>query len=121
DEKDDPGVLSGAIEFSRISFRYSDDGPLVLDDVSLSARAGEFVAIVGASGCGKSTLIRLLLGFEQPESGQVLLDGKDLGELDVLAVRRQMGVVLQNSRPMPGSLHENIVGVSDAGIEQAWE
>lgn len=121
DDKDDPGTLSGAVEFSHLSFRYAEDGPLILDDVCLSARAGEFIAIVGASGCGKSTLIRLLLGFEQPEAGMVLLDGKDMQELDVLAVRRQMGVVLQNSRPMPGSLYENIIGISDGGLEEAWE
>ena len=121
DDKEDPGVLTGAIEFSHVSFRYSEDGPLVLDDVSLSIKAGEFVAIVGASGCGKSTLIRLLLGFEAPGSGAVLLDGKDLQELDVPAVRRQMGVVLQNSRPMPGSLYENIIGMSDGGLTEAWE
>ena len=121
EDREDPGVLSGAVEFSKVSFRYSPDGPLILDEVSLSARAGEFVAIVGASGCGKSTLIRLLLGFETPENGQVLLDGKDMSELDVLAVRRQMGVVLQNSRPLAGSLYENIVGTTDRGLADAWE
>ena len=121
DDRDDPGTLSGAVEFSRISFRYVEDGPLVLDDVSLSVKAGEFIAIVGASGCGKSTLMRLLLGFESAESGRVLLDGKDMSELDVLAVRRQMGVVLQNSRPLSGSLYENIVGASERGLADAWE
>lgn len=119
--RDDPGVLSGAVHFDRVSFRYAPDGPLVLDDVSLSAKAGEFIAIVGASGCGKSTLIRLLLGFETVAGGSVLLDGKNVDELDILSVRRQMGIVLQNSRPMPGSLYENIVGSTDNGLEQAWE
>ena len=121
DDKDDPGVLSGTVEFSGVSFRYAADGPQVLNDVSLSARAGEFVAIVGASGCGKSTLMRMLLGFETPESGRILLDGKDMGEIDVLAVRRQMGVVLQSSRPMAGSIYENIVGASHHGLADAWD
>lgn len=121
EDREDPGVLSGAVEFSLVSFRYSPEGPLILDEVSLSARAGEFVAIVGPSGCGKSTLLRLLLGFETPEKGQVLLDGKDMSELDILAVRRQMGVVLQNSRPLAGSLYENIVGTTDRGLADAWE
>ncbi|HWK70199.1 MAG TPA: NHLP bacteriocin export ABC transporter permease/ATPase subunit [Burkholderiaceae bacterium] len=121
DDKEDPGKLSGAVEFTHIAFRYQQGGPLVLDDVSISARPGEFIAIVGASGCGKSTLIRLLLGFETPESGGILLDGQDMRELDILAVRQQMGVVLQNSRPMPGSLFENIVGVSSGTLEQAWD
>lgn len=121
EDREDPGTLSGAVEFSQISFRYAADGPLILDNVSLSVKAGEFVAIVGASGCGKSTLIRLLLGFERPEKGRVLLDGKDMSELDILAVRRQMGVVLQNSKPLAGSLYENIVGASGCGIDDAWE
>ncbi|MGB3288949.1 MAG: NHLP bacteriocin export ABC transporter permease/ATPase subunit [Burkholderiaceae bacterium] len=121
DDKEDPGVLSGACEFSRVAFRYRQGGALVLDEVSLSVQPGEFIAIVGASGCGKSTLIRLLLGFETHESGRILLDGRDMHELDILALRRQMGVVLQNSRPMPGSLFENIVGVSNGTMEQAWE
>lgn len=120
-EREDPGVLAGAIEFSHLSFRYQSDGPLVLDGLTLSAKAGEFVAIVGGSGCGKSTLLRLLLGFETLQSGAILLDGKDMAELDVLAVRRQMGVVLQNSRPLPGSLFENIVGATDASLQDAWD
>lgn len=119
--RDDPGELAGTVEFSGVSFRYSDEGPLVLDNVSLTAKAGEFIAIVGPSGCGKSTLLRLLLGFEVPNGGRVLLDGKDISELDLPAVRRQMGVVLQNSRPLAGSLYENIVGASNRGLSDAWE
>ncbi|NYT83245.1 NHLP bacteriocin export ABC transporter permease/ATPase subunit [Alcaligenaceae bacterium] len=121
DDKDDPGTLSGAVEVTQLSFRYAPDAPLVLDDITLSARAGEFVAIVGASGCGKSTLLRLLLGFEAAETGGILLDGQDMRELDILAVRRQMGVVLQNSHPIPGSLYENIVGTTRAGLDDAWD
>lgn len=120
-EREDPGELAGAVDFSHLSFRYQADGPLVLDDLTLSVRAGEFVAIVGASGCGKSTLVRLLLGFEPVQAGAILLDGKDMAELDVLAVRRQMGVVLQNTRPLPGSLIENIVGATDASLQDAWD
>lgn len=121
DGREDPGVLSGGIELSHVSFRYDENGPLVLDDVSITARPGEFVALVGASGSGKSTLLRLLLGFETPDAGGILLDGQDVRDLDVLAARRQMGVVLQNSRPMPGSLYDNIVGVTGGTVEQAWE
>ncbi|MFJ8106169.1 NHLP bacteriocin export ABC transporter permease/ATPase subunit [Streptomyces sp. NPDC096132] len=105
-----PGPLSGALEARRLSFRYSDDGPLVLDDVSFEVRPGEFVAIVGPSGCGKSTLLRLLIGFDRPVSGSVLYDGQDLGALDQSAVRRQCGVVLQHAQPFTGSILDVICG-----------
>ncbi|MEU7469036.1 NHLP bacteriocin export ABC transporter permease/ATPase subunit [Streptomyces sp. NPDC044984] len=105
-----PGPLSGAVEARRLSFRYSDDGPLVLDDVSFEARPGEFVAVVGPSGCGKSTLLRLLIGFDRPVSGSVLYDGQDLAALDRSAVRRQCGVVLQHAQPFTGSILDVICG-----------
>ncbi|WP_435596568.1 NHLP bacteriocin export ABC transporter permease/ATPase subunit [Streptomyces albogriseolus] len=105
-----PGPLTGAIEARRVSFRYSDDGPLVLDDVSFEARPGEFVAVVGPSGCGKSTLLRLLIGFDRPQSGSVLYDGQDLAALDRSAVRRQCGVVLQHAQPFTGSIMDVICG-----------
>jgi len=108
--KADPGELSGKIEVSRVSFRYEEGSTLVLKDVSLTVEPGEFVAIVGASGSGKSTLFRLLIGFEQPESGGVFYDGGDLSELDLRAVRQQLGVVLQNAQPMMGDIFTNIVG-----------
>ncbi|WP_330234683.1 NHLP bacteriocin export ABC transporter permease/ATPase subunit [Streptomyces sp. NBC_00566] len=105
-----PGPLTGALEARRLSFRYSDDGPLVLDDVSFSVRPGEFVAVVGPSGCGKSTLLRLLIGFDKPVSGSVLYDGQDLGALDQSAVRRQCGVVLQHAQPFNGSIMDVVCG-----------
>lgn len=114
-----PGRLSGAIEARRVSFRYADDGPLVLDDVSFTVRAGEFVAIVGPSGCGKSTLLRLLIGFDKPVSGSVLYDGQDLGALDQSAVRRQCGVVLQHAQPFTGSILDVICGTEPFTPEEA--
>ncbi|MEV0739369.1 NHLP bacteriocin export ABC transporter permease/ATPase subunit [Streptomyces sp. NPDC050549] len=114
-----PGQLSGAIEARRLSFRYADDGPLVLDDVSFEVRAGEFVAIVGPSGCGKSTLLRLLIGFDKPVSGSVLYDGQDLGALDQSAVRRQCGVVLQHAQPFTGSVLDVICGTEPFTPEEA--
>lgn len=116
-----PGELTGEIEARGLTFRYTDDGPLVLDDVSLSVRPGEFVAIVGPSGCGKSTLLRLLIGFDEPVSGQVLYDGQDLAALDQAAVRRQCGVVLQNARPLTGSILECVCGSEAFTQEEAWE
>ncbi|MEY9836403.1 NHLP bacteriocin export ABC transporter permease/ATPase subunit [Streptacidiphilus sp. EB103A] len=116
-----PGVLSGAIEVGQLSFRYAEDGPLVLDDVSFQVQPGEFVAIVGASGCGKSTLLRLLIGFDRPASGSVRYDGQELAALDRTAVRRQCGVVLQNAQPFTGSILDCICGNETFSPEEAWE
>ena len=118
--KADPGRLSG-MDLERVSFRYTDAGPLVLDDVSIHARSGEFIAIVGPSGSGKSTLLRLLLGFEFPGSGRVSYDGQDLTELDLHAVRRQLGVVLQNSRLMSAPIFDNIASGALITLNEAWE
>ncbi|MEU0206110.1 NHLP bacteriocin export ABC transporter permease/ATPase subunit [Streptomyces canus] len=114
-----PGPLTGAMEARRLSFRYSEDGPLVLDDVSFEIRPGEFVAIVGPSGCGKSTLLRLLIGFDRPVSGSVLYDGQDLAALDQSAVRRQCGVVLQHAQPFTGSILDVICGTEPYTPEEA--
>lgn len=115
-----PGALSGGIEAKKLSFRYTEDGPLVLDDVSFQVRPGEFVAVVGPSGCGKSTLLRLLIGFDKPTSGHVLYDGQDLAALDQAAVRRQCGVVLQNAQPLTGSILDCICGAESFTQEEAW-
>lgn len=119
--KVDPGELHGAVEFSGVSFRYLHDGPLILDDVSIRIPAGSSVALVGPSGSGKSTLGRLLLGFEVPEEGGIYLDDQDLAGLDLRAVRRQLGVVLQSVEPLPGSIMTNILGDAvDLTIDDAW-
>ncbi len=118
--KAEPGELAGEIEFSHVSFRYQEDGPLILDDVSFRAAPGEFIALVGPSGAGKSTCLRLLLGFEKPTSGSIYFDGQDVAGLAAQSVRRQLGVVLQTGRPMAGSLFSNITGNSSLGIDDAW-
>jgi NHLM bacteriocin system ABC transporter ATP-binding protein len=116
-----PPELTGIIAVHHVSFRYRDDGPLVLSDVSMGIPAGQFAAFVGPSGSGKSTVFRLLLGFETPGSGAIYFDGQDLADLDVQAVRRQIGVVLQNSRLATGSIFRNIVGDGTLTIDDAWE
>lgn len=121
DQLEDPGEVSGAIEIRHIQFRYAEDQPLVLNDLSMNIKAGQYVAFVGASGCGKSTLMRLLLGFEQPQSGSVYFDGQDLRSLDVGLLRSQFGVVLQNSKLMSGDIFTNIIGTSDLTLQDAWE
>lgn len=118
--KADPGQISGTITVDRASFRYRDDGPLILDNVSLETKPGEFIALVGPSGSGKSTVMRLLLGFDMPQSGAVYYDGQDLAGLDVGALRRQFGVVLQTSRLSAGSIFENIAGGALISLEDAW-
>ncbi|MBD2069522.1 NHLP bacteriocin export ABC transporter permease/ATPase subunit [Leptolyngbya sp. FACHB-671] len=119
--KADPGQLKGRIIVDRISFRYRQEGASTLNDVSLYAEPGEFVALVGSSGSGKSTLLRLLLGFETPEMGAVYYDGQDLAGLDVDAVRRQMGVVLQSGRILSASIFENIASGAHISLDEAWE
>lgn len=118
-DKTDPGELAGSVELAGVSFRYGD-GPLVLDGITFSVLPGEFVAIVGPTGCGKSTILRLLLGFEEPTTGAVLYDGQDLGDLEVTAVRRQCGVVLQNGSLLAGDIRTNIVGSSTYTMDDAW-
>jgi NHLM bacteriocin system ABC transporter ATP-binding protein len=117
----DPGELRGEVEINHVSFRYHPDGPLILDGVSVHIRPGEFVAFVGPSGSGKSTLLRLLLGFEAPQAGSVYYDRQDLAGLDLQAVRRQLGVVLQSGKVMAGSVLDNILGASLLTLEDAWE
>jgi ATP-binding cassette subfamily C protein len=119
--KADPGKLMGRITIDRVSFRYRPDAPLILENVSLYAEPGEFVALVGRSGSGKSTLFRLLLGFEAPEDGRIYYDGQDLSGLDVSAVRRQLGVVLQNGKILSGSIFENLAGSAQITLDEAWE
>ncbi|MCG2586360.1 NHLP bacteriocin export ABC transporter permease/ATPase subunit [Massilia sp. TS11] len=117
--KTDPGALGGQVEVNRVSFAYPG-GPPVLHEVSLLAKPGDFVAIVGGSGSGKSTLLRLLLGFEKPGAGSILFDNKDLAELHLRKLRRQFGVVLQDTRLLAGDLFANIVGDSGATLDEAW-
>ena len=121
DAKSFPGTLHGNIILDRVSFRYAETGPYILKDVSLSVRAGEFVAIVGRSGSGKSTLLRLLMGFESPSAGAISYDDYDLSSTDIRAIRAQTGVVLQNGKTMAGSIFQNIVGSFNLTLDDAWE
>lgn len=117
----DPGRLSGAVEVNHVKFRYSPDGPPVLDDLSITINTGEFVAVVGPSGSGKSTLLRILLGFEKPDTGSVLYDKKNLSSLNVRQVRKQTGVVLQDGQLMAGSIMDNIAGSRALSPDQVWK
>ncbi len=117
-----PGELTGQIDLFHVNFRYDPDGPLILQNVSLNIRPGEFVAFVGPSGSGKSTLLRVLLGFEIPESGKVFFDGQDLQTLDLREVRQRIGVVLQASRLAPTTIFHNIIGPNiQLTMDDAWD
>ncbi|MGA7417876.1 MAG: NHLP bacteriocin export ABC transporter permease/ATPase subunit [Acidimicrobiales bacterium] len=118
--KADPGVVRGAIDVSHVSYHYDRSDPLVLDDVSFSISPGELVAIVGPSGSGKSTLLRLLLGFDQPVVGTISYDQQDLSGLDVRAVRRQCGVVVQGAQMTPDDVFHNIIGTRNLTMDDAW-
>ena len=114
--------LSGGIELNHVSFRYSEDSPYILDDLSLKIRPGEYVAVVGRTGCGKSTLVRLLLGFETPEKGAIYYDGKDLGSLDLPSLRRKIGTVMQDAGVFQGDIYSNIVITApELTLDDAWE
>ncbi|MDE0523286.1 MAG: ATP-binding cassette domain-containing protein [Boseongicola sp.] len=114
--------LGGDILFDRISFRYDPDGPLILDDVYIHARPGEFVAIAGESGSGKSTLFRLALGIDQPIAGAVYYDGRDLRHLNLKQVRRKIGVVPQSVGLHPNDLWDNLVSHREGvEVEDVWK
>ena len=119
--KTHPGRLAGRVAFEHVSFRYRNAGPATLTDISLKAEPGECIALVGPSGSGKSTILNLLLRFETPLSGAIYLDGHDLAGLDIAAVRRQLGVVSQDSKLMSNSIFENIICGGLNTMEEAWE
>lgn len=116
-----PGTISGGISVNDIVFRYEPGGPAVLDGVSFQVQPGEHVAIVGPSGCGKTTLMRILLGLEDPESGVIAVDGKDMASLDRPSVRRQIGCVLQSSTLLPGPIRENVDMGRGLTSSEIWE
>ena len=122
EEKQTVSQVSGHIEMSHVSFRYEENTPYILNDLSLTIRSGEYVAIVGRTGCGKSTLVRLLLGFEKPEKGAVFYDRHDLNSLDPRSLRKQIGVVIQNGQLFQGDIFSNItIAAPQLTLDEAWE
>ena len=122
DEGEPVEHLGGEVLFDHITFRYDTDGPLILDDVTIRARPGEFIAIAGESGAGKSTLFQLALGLEQPTSGAVYYDGRDLRRLNLKQLRRKIGAVPQAVQLHPQDLWDNIVAHHEgATTEEVWQ
>ena len=115
-------ALSGSIELSGVQFRYDKTGPFVIDNMNLTIRSGEYVAIVGKSGCGKSTLVRLLLGFETPEKGAIYYDGKDVASVDLRSLRRRIGTVTQDGSLFAEDIYSNItISAPYLTMDDAWE
>lgn len=113
--------ISGNITLENVSFKYTETGPLIVDNMSLNIKEGEYVAIVGQTGCGKSTLVRLLLGFEKPQNGRILYDDINIDEVDLSSLRRNIGTVLQNGILFHADIFSNIIITSpNLKEEDAW-
>jgi len=109
-EHKNPAVLDGRIVLQNIVFRYPNREKPIFVDFNLTVEPGSFTAIVGSSGSGKSTLLRLLLGLEEFESGDIKYNGISIKNLPLHDLRSQLGVVLQTTKPIPGTIFENIAG-----------
>ncbi len=121
-EKEIITSISGGVEINNLSFRYDENSPVILNDISLKIRPGQYVAIVGKTGCGKSTLVRLLLGFEKAMKGGIYFDGKDINSIDLKSLRKNIGVVTQNGRLFAGDIYSNIVvAAPHLTVKDAWE
>ncbi len=115
----EPLEVRGALAWQDVTFGYSREEPPVLDGVSLEVAPGEALAILGPTGAGKTTLIALLLGLYRPWSGQIAIDGLPLADIDVRALRRQAGALLQEGAAMRGSVAANIAfGRPDASMSE---
>ena len=114
--------IKGNIELDNISFRYSANMPLVIDNLSLKIKAGQYVAIAGATGSGKSTLMRIMLGFEKPDKGAIYYDDRDMNSIDMQSLRKKTGVVMQNGQLFADTIYANIA-ITSPGLtmEEAWE
>lgn len=114
--------ISGGVEVNNLTFRYSKNTPVILDDISLKINPGSYIAIVGRTGCGKSTFVRLLLGFEKPDKGGIYYDGRDINAVDLKSLRKNIGVVTQNGRLFAGDIFSNIAIASPhLSLSDAWE
>ena len=111
--------LNGGLQFAGVNFRFGSDGPLVLQNINLEIPAGSFVGLVGSSGSGKSTLLKLVPRFYRPLEGTVLIDGLDINKIELYSLRRQIGVVPQNSLLFDGTIRDNLLLVKpDASADE---
>lgn len=115
------GELKGAVSFRNVSFHYRNGDRMILEDFNLDVKAGESVAFVGGSGAGKSTVLNLMIGFDEPNSGKILVDGINMANLDKNEYRSQIAVVPQNTILFSGTIRDNIAyGMKDVSDEEVW-
>jgi ATP-binding cassette, subfamily B, multidrug efflux pump len=113
--------IKGRVEFENVEFSY-DEGHKILKGISFTAEPGECIAVVGATGCGKSTIINLVSRFYNLDSGKVLIDGTDIQMVTLESLRKQMGIMLQDSFIFSGTIMDNIrYGRLDATDEEVIE
>ena len=111
--------LKGAFEFKNVRYAYPGTEGHVLDDINLTIPEGETIAVVGESGSGKTTMMNLLIGFMEPDRGQILVDGKDMKSIDLKSYRRFLSVVPQMPLLFTGTLRDNIAyGMENATDEE---
>ena len=111
--------VTGTFDFEDVCFHYKNNEHNVLNHLNLHVKAGETIALVGESGAGKSTILNLVIGFHQPESGKVLIDGKDLSKIDLRTYRKHLAVVPQTSILFSGTIRDNITyGCENVSEEQ---
>lgn len=114
--------LKGEIELDNVSFRYDEDSPYVIENLNFKINKGEYIGIVGETGSGKSTLIRLLLGFEKPHKGTISYDKKNITNLDLRSLRKNIGTVIQDEKMVIGDIYSNIVvSCPQATVEDVWK
>ncbi len=111
--------IQGSVRFENLSFSFAEHGPMQLCNINLDFAAGSFVGIVGQSGSGKSTLLKLLPRLYEPKSGKILIDDYDISKVELYSLRRQIGMVLQDTLLFDGTIRENIaLGYPDASDEE---
>lgn len=114
--------VSGDFEFNNVKFRYKNTSKNVLNNLNLKVKKGETIALVGESGAGKSTILNLVIGFDFPTEGQMLVDGEDISQIDLRSYRRHLAVVPQTSILFSGTIRDNITyGIDDVSEEQLKE
>jgi len=114
--------VQGKVEFKEVTFKYPGNDTPVLNKVSFEAIPGQTIALLGATGSGKTTIINLLPRFYDPTSGQILIDGYDLRNVQLESLRKQIGIVLQETNLFSGTIRDNIAfGRSEATLEEVIE